>query len=150
MTSAQPKSSPSPPPPKRSRLPSGLSTPGNVCRPRSNNAAQRRMWIRSLGLRAALASPCTIHPEQGQTGQRVAMAALLSPPASLESAGEEPGYAGHLLFPYLCLFCWGRFSGSIYILLGLGSLRQDERSIWIQSHLQRRGENEQVREGGSG
>lgn len=84
-------------------------------------------------------SPCTIYPEQGQTGQRAATAALLSPPATLESTGGEPGHAGHLLLPYLCLFCWGRFSGSIYTLLGLGNLRQDEKSIWIQSHLQQRG-----------
>lgn len=53
--------------------------------------------------------------------------------------------AGHsrdhgMLRPYLCWFCWGRFSGSIYILLGLESLRRGETNIWIQSHLQKKGE----------
>lgn len=57
----------------------------------------------------------------------------------LQSAAGHGGDRG-MLRPYLCLFYWGRFSGSIYILLGLESLRRGETSIWIQSHLQRTGE----------
>lgn len=110
----------------------------------TQNPSRARAWplhhppptLQGLGpLRMRISTPrtpagpghghCITHPAQGQTGHS----------ASHEGTRREREFGTPPPPPHLCLFCWGRFSGSIYIPLGLGSLQRDERSIWIQSHL---------------
>lgn len=109
MASAQPEFLA---PPRQRELPSGLGTPGNGAQHPHNTGRAQGMAIAPLTL-------CSSKQDS----------------ACLKNIGGEREFGILLPLPHLCLFCWGRFSGSIYIPLGLGSLQRDERSIWIQSHL---------------